>query len=140
MESNLCVKNNLSELQRLTEFIQIFGRDRQLSGKTIHNLVLCLEEIFSNIVHYAYDDAEDHHIWVYLVLDGDIVKLEVKDNGKPFNPTELPELRPKSFDELGIGGLGIQMVRGLSDTMAYQHENGHNILTITFGRDNCPTR
>ena len=137
MKTHFCVKNDLTELHRLNKFIQTVGADRHLSGKTIHDLLLCLEEIFSNIVQYAYNDIDEHQVRVCLILNRDAVQLVVKDDGKPFNPLEVPEVGPKSFDELEIGGFGIQMVRGLSNEVSYRHEDGLNILTMTFSGNDC---
>ena len=57
--------------------------------------------------------------------------LTVTDDGHPFNPLEAPE--PKTdlpIEDRPIGGLGIHLLRELSDGMTYERRNGRNQVTI----------
>ena len=56
--------------------------------------------------------------------------LLLADNGKAFDPTQADTV-PKDFEEMDTGGMGIAMVRQMTDTMLYQRRSGKNYLLLT---------
>lgn len=95
-----------------------------------HALHLCAEEIFANIAMHAAP-AE-----VTVTLEGDAAgqRLSFTDDGPPFDPTTAPPPPPATdFDDIGIGGRGLLLVRRFAGTMAYAREGDRNRLELTFG-------
>ena len=92
-------------------------------------LHVILDEICSNIVRHS--GASGFVVDIELFADPRSVKLTFIDDGKPYDPvshadpdTSLPaEKRP-------IGGLGIMMVRKMSDSMGYERSHDRNFLTV----------
>jgi len=125
------IKNNLSGLERLNLILAEFGERYHLPSKVLFNLNLALEEILTNIISYGYDDREEHEIIVRLSLEQGELTVEVEDDGRPFNPLEAlePDLN-KPLEERPVGGLGIHLVRKLMDELAYQRQEGRNLLLI----------
>jgi len=122
-------KNNLSELEKLNLVLAEFGERYHLPSKVLFNLNLALEEILTNIISYGYDDREEHEIIVRLSLEQGELTAEVEDDGLPFNPLEAPEPDlNKPLEERPVGGLGIHLVRKLMDELAYQRQEGRNLL------------
>jgi anti-sigma regulatory factor (Ser/Thr protein kinase) len=92
---------------------------------------LALDEILTNIISYAYDDAKEHIIVIRLSLDQEKWTVEVEDDGRPFNPLNAPEPDTKQLlGERPIGGLGIYLVRKLIDELEYRRQNDRNILVM----------
>ena len=92
-------------------------------------LSLMLEELLVNVARYAYPtDAEDPFVDVRIRIDKDegIAEVALTDAGIPFDPFEgpLPE-RPIDI-RIEIGGLGIVLVRKLSDGYDYRREDAMN--------------
>jgi len=57
--------------------------------------------------------------------------VEVEDDGRQFNPLELPEPDlEKKLEERPIGGLGIHLVRNLMDELEYRRTHNKNILIM----------
>jgi anti-sigma regulatory factor (Ser/Thr protein kinase) len=55
----------------------------------------------------------------------------VTDDGHPFNPLELPEPNTHlPVEDRPIGGLGIHLLKKMSDRMAYARTDGKNRLTL----------
>ncbi len=100
--------------------------------KALFQLHLSLEELFSNIINYAYDNNEGVVDISYEILDDKkYVRIIIKDKGKAFNPLEIDD--PKltgSANERQIGGLGIYIVKKSVDDIKYQRLNDENILEI----------
>jgi anti-sigma regulatory factor (Ser/Thr protein kinase) len=128
----LQLKNDLVELERLGESVARFGSRCAWPIGVAQELELALDEVVTNIISYAYEDAGKHEICVRLVADAEIVTVEVEDDGRPFDPTTAPAaVTGGSIEERPIGGLGWHLVRSVTDGLAYRRAEGRNILTLT---------
>jgi serine phosphatase RsbU (regulator of sigma subunit)/anti-sigma regulatory factor (Ser/Thr protein kinase) len=130
-ELKITLKNELSELARLHQALTEFGQCHGLAPKVVHDLMLALEEILTNIIAHGYTDDREHEITVHLSAQPGEVRVEVEDDGQPFNPLEAPEPdTAQSLEERAIGGLGIHLVRNLMDGLDYQRREGKNQLLM----------
>src|SRR5262249_28810174 len=92
---------------------------------------LTIEELVTNCIKYGYDDAEEHIIEVELKLSAGELVVTVTDDGHPFNPLELPEPDTNlPMEERLSGGLGIHLLRKMSDRMDYARADGKNRLIL----------
>jgi len=125
------LKNNLSEIERLSQIVTEFGGLNNLSPKVLFAVNLALEEILTNIISYGYEDNNEHVIVIRLSLKDEELVAEVEDDGRPFNPLEVPKpdiSRP--LEDRKIGGLGIHLVRNLMDGLEYRRYGGKNISVM----------
>ena len=89
-----------------------------------------------NIINYAYPDAGRREITLELNETPDGVSLVIRDDGKPFNPLDVPEPKlPKSLDEALIGGLGVHFIRRMMTRSHYRRADGFNVLSFEVRRD-----
>ena len=124
--------NRLSEIERLASELELFCDQEKLPVKTCLELNLILEEAVTNIISYAYNDSASHLISVSLQRRGDRVEIAIEDDGIGFNPLDAPTPRMSGdIDELEPGGLGIHLIRKLTDEAAYSREKGYNTLKLT---------
>jgi anti-sigma regulatory factor (Ser/Thr protein kinase) len=125
-----------SELRLLSEWFREFARKNGVSESRALDFELCLNELVTNIVHYAYADRGRHEIRVVLEHEGAEIRATLEDDGKPFNPMEkTPPPVPDSLGEAGIGGWGIPIVRALADRFSYERRDGRNRVTIASRSD-----
>lgn len=125
------VHNKLSELAAASLALTEFGRQHGLPDNVLHDLNLALGEILTNIISYGYTDSEEHEITVRLSVESGEMRVDVEDDGKPFNPLEAPEAdTTKPLEERVIGGLGVHLVRKLTDGLEYQRHEGKNLLVM----------
>jgi anti-sigma regulatory factor (Ser/Thr protein kinase) len=90
-----------------------------------------LEEIITNVISYGYKDGLGHEISVRLSWKDPNIKVEVEDDGRPFNPLEAPPPdMVKPLAERNVGGLGIHLVREMMDELEYRRESDKNILVL----------
>jgi len=66
-------------------------------------------------------------------LDGETVRLEIRDSAAPFDPLTAPA--PGEQAAAGGGGLGIEIIRRSMDRLAYLRENGENRVILERRRD-----
>jgi serine/threonine-protein kinase RsbW len=134
MESNKYsfeLKNDLSELEALCQHLKKFGQVNGLPEACITDVNICLDELFTNIVSYGFEDDLAHIIRFTMNLDNQVLTLSIEDEGIPFNPLEkkYPEV-PADLIDVRIGGLGIHIVRKLMDDIRYDRKQGTNKLTM----------
>ena len=127
----LTVDAKVENLETVTEFVDSFLEENDCPMKTEMQVNISIDEVFHNIVSYAYDE-KNGKIEIQ-IESGDPVKLVLifKDSGTPFNPLENadPDITLSS-DDREAGGLGIFMVKKLMDNVTYSYENGQNILKL----------
>ncbi len=102
----------------------------------ILRLDLCLNEALANVIAHGGDQALAYPVRLRLEFSGDAqphqASLTVRDNGAAFDATAAPlSARPLTLDETTPGGLGLLMMRKLSDALSYRREDGQNVLTFS---------
>lgn len=100
--------------------------------KAMMQIDVIIDEIFANIAMYAYAPGTGRAVFGISVDSGaKTVTLRFSDSGVPFNPLtrEDPDIR-LGPEEREAGGLGIFMVKKMTDDISYEYRNGRNILTV----------
>lgn len=97
----------------------------------ISDINICIEEIFVNIVSYAYRDTIGQ-VEMKLEITDDTFHMLFCDSGIPYNPLERANPDTTlSASERSIGGLGIFMVKEMMDSVTYEYKEKRNCLQIT---------
>lgn len=94
-------------------------------------LCLVAEEIFVNIVSYAFGENQPEEPCIrFLFAVSDHVRMRFEDGGVPYNPLlQVTTAEEYDADEM-TGGLGKLIAFGIADDMRYEYEKGKNILTL----------
>jgi anti-sigma regulatory factor (Ser/Thr protein kinase) len=128
----LQVPGAMEAIRPATEQAEAWLASHMVSFEAMYLVSLAIEELVSNCVKYGYVDSREHVIDILLCIDDRALRIEVIDDGNPFNPLEAP--RPDlslPIEERPIGGLGLHLLRELSDDVNYERKNGRNRLTLT---------
>ena len=125
------LKNDLSELEQLCKTCEEIGRSINISDKSIFEMNLALDELFTNIISYGFQDCLEHIINISITIEGDQLQMRIEDDGVPFNPLEskTPDFQC-GVEECKIGGLGIHLIGKLMDDIQYQRVADKNILVL----------
>ena len=130
-ELSLKVETSVAELERISDAVKAFGEQQNWSDNLIFKVTLVLEELGINIMNNGYDDGL-HDFEIVLTSEPDTLKVEVIDDGRPFDPLKdapIPDLE-SSLDDRPVGGLGIYLVRSMVDRMHYRRTGDQNRLTL----------
>ncbi|MCX6305436.1 MAG: SpoIIE family protein phosphatase [Bacteroidetes bacterium] len=130
----LTLLNQVSELDKLAARIEELSGTWNIPPKTGMEVNLVLEELFTNVVFYAFDDQHEHTIIIDFVLtDVHQLLIRLEDDGKPFNllETKVDDVIDKPLEERQIGGLGVHFVRKMMDSVEYRRDGDKNIVTLT---------
>jgi anti-sigma regulatory factor (Ser/Thr protein kinase) len=131
-QTRFMLSSSLSELERLHTTLEQLKSDWQLPDTFTLQLNLVLDELFTNVVSYGFDNEPDQSVDFSLIHRGDSVEVTICDHGKPFDPTaaDSPDLHVP-LDKKQTGGLGIFLARRYVDTLSYRRAEDKNILTLT---------
>lgn len=130
---SITILNDLGELQRVEEAIRDLGHEWSVPADCCSKLNLVVEELVHNIISYGYQDAGTHEIMIVFRKDGAVVFAEITDDAIPFNPVQFATADTKSgIEDRKVGGLGIHLVRNLTERFEYRRENNLNITTVTI--------
>ena len=130
-ELSLKVETRVAELERISAAVKAFGEQQNWPANLIFKVTLVLEELGINIMNNGYDDGL-HDFEIVLTSEPDTLKVEVIDDGRPFDPLNdapIPDLE-SSLDDRPVGGLGIYLVRSMVDRMHYRRTGDQNRLTL----------
>ena len=127
----LTVPAELEQLQNVQDFISGELEAFDCPMKAQFQIEVAVEEIFVNIVSYAYRPEVGEATVRCAVEEPLQVTIQFLDHGKPFDPLakEDADTSGEALEERE-GGLGILMVKKSMDDVRYDYENGKNILTI----------
>ena len=128
----LTIAATIENISTVTDFVNEQLEALDCPMKAQMQIDIAIDELFGNIVHYAYSpDIGDASVRVEVVEDPLAVVITFIDKGVPYDP--LAKADPNttlSAEEREIGGLGIYMVKKSMDDIAYEYKDGHNILKI----------
>lgn len=128
----LHVRSALDAIRPATEHAEAWLAEHRVSFEALYLASLAIEELVTNCIKYGYDDSKDHTIDVVLVVEEGALTIEVIDDGNPFNPLEAPSPNLSvAMEDRPIGGLGLHLLRELSDEMSYERRDGTNRLRLT---------
>ncbi len=126
----LATNASLKEISTIAEFITSSLTCSGVMEEIIFAIELAVDEITNNIMMYAYPAGEGT-MKIMIDVSGTDISIEIRDQGKEFNPLLFPPPDISSnSDERKIGGLGIHMVRSIMDKVNYERRDGQNILKL----------
>src|SRR2546422_414541 len=115
--------NQAEEAPRVAKRIDAFLQEKKVSDSIINKILLCVDELVTNIIGHAYNDKQEHAVQLECRVYEERIELELRDDGVPFDPTT--QTRPNtnlSLESRDIGGLGIHLVLTLMDKVEYHRE------------------
>lgn len=133
--NSIIVDANMDNHSRVISFVEDYLRRINAKEDVIYKVDIAVDEIYSNIVYYAYNE-EDLDKTCKICVDYDknenAVSVSFIDKGMPYNPlTKEDPNTSASIEDRKIGGLGIFMVKKSMDKLDYKYENNENHFTIT---------
>ncbi len=136
MEQRIEVPAISESIANLMSFSSEVECDLPLSDEQKYLLRLVIEEIATNIIKYGYDSDNHGVIQVACLCIDNVLRVTIRDHGRPFDPHDTPP--PDLDSDLAsrpVGGLGIFLVRELSDHLIYHHDasSGWNELVVIKG-------
>lgn len=133
MLASLAVQARTDGLHLIREQVMAAATASGAAPAVLQRLDLVLEEAVLNSAIHGYGGAGGPLEIALFSHGGGCLELTLTDSGIPFDPAAapLPDLSA-SVDDRPVGGLGVHLIRTMSDRIAYCRENGTNRLTLFF--------
>lgn len=128
----LTVEATKENIPQVTAFVDQQLEDIGCPMKAAMQIDIAIDELFSNIAHYAYRSGTGPAtVRVETVEKPMAVIITFLDHGVPYDPLkkEDPDIS-LSAEEREAGGLGIYLVKKSMDELDYEYRDGQNILRI----------
>jgi serine/threonine-protein kinase RsbW len=103
-------------------------RPLAVEPEVIADMKLALTEACSNSIRHAYEDGRAGAVEIRYELAVDRLAVEVSDDGEGFDP-EILRVEPGELDE---GGLGIAIIRALTDDLSIGPRSGGTGSCLRF--------
>ncbi|MDR2856105.1 MAG: ATP-binding protein [Methanomicrobiales archaeon] len=123
----LFIEAKLENIETVLNFVN--ARIENCPPRIKTQIGIVVDEILSNISHYAYHPAVGFVV-VRISLDSEIT-IEFEDSGIAYDPISAkdPDIT-LSAEERDIGGLGLFMVKNLMDSVEYRRDGDYNVFTV----------
>ena len=132
LQKILIVKAQREEWVNVSDFLEMQLKKCSCSFGIQTQILIAMEEVFVNIVSYAYEDNDGEvEIKTELSLDN-YFNIEFWDSGIPYNPLERenPDIT-LSAEERNVGGLGIFIAKEIMDDVRYVYKDGKNCFMLS---------
>ncbi len=128
----ITLTNSMSEIEKLPDVTMRLAQRFGFDDACRNRLNLILEEALVNVIDYAYPEGESGEIELRILHDATgRITFRISDSGTPFDPTLAGNADIHAdIEERSIGGLGIFLIKNLSDNVSYNRIDGRNVLTI----------
>ncbi|MDW5441222.1 ATP-binding protein [Polaromonas sp. SM01] len=132
-------KAELAKLPALLALMAAICQREQIDASSCHDLQLIVEEACVNVMHHAYPAGQAGPLSlevrvVHQAHQGGPrrIVLTLEDQGRPFDPLLVaPVDASAAVEARALGGLGVHLIRQLSDRQHYQrHPSRGNVLSV----------
>jgi len=130
---SLTIKNNLTEISKIVNAIDLLSNKWSFPVKLSNHLNLAIEELFANIVFYAFDDSKEQTIYIEFLKNDKTLTIKIIDTGRPFDilKSKLEVDVNAAIENRKVGGLGIHLVKTFIDSIDYERRDGRNVVKLT---------
>jgi serine/threonine-protein kinase RsbW len=124
----IVVPSDTAYLAEVDEFIEGKLIAAGVSGSLTADLAISITEIVNNAIIHGNKNDPNKTVSVVLKFDSDDVEVNIRDEGKGFNPDAVPNPIDES-NLLNQVGRGIFIVRSLMDSVDFQFgEKGTEVI------------
>lgn len=139
MEREIIISNSLSEIAKITQFIEELSLSLQLSSCVTMSINLAIEEAVINIINHAYPTNEKGEIVLRVKAGTQVLTFLIIDDGISFDPiqTENSDVA-MSLEQRLTEGLRFCLIRRTMDEVSYHTIGTLNHLTLMKKIDVLP--
>jgi serine/threonine-protein kinase RsbW len=129
--SVLRIEADVADLAHVRQFVRDFATRAGADPLATSDLVQAVDESVTNSIVHGYRGAPGS-IEVEVDRDRTSLVVRLRDQAPPFDPTSVPPPDINApLEKQRLGGLGIVLVREMTDAISYRHTTSGNELTLT---------
>ena len=120
-----------TSLPEISDFVAKAAQDAGLDSKGVYAVRLAVDEACTNIIEHGYGGEGHGKIECSCAFDANALTIELRDWGKTFDPSQVPE---PDFDvpleDLEPRGAGLFFMRKMMDDVRFKFQKGSGNLLI----------
>jgi serine/threonine-protein kinase RsbW len=130
---NLSTTSETKNLALVRDFISTAAKNVGFDDIAINNIIIAVDEAFTNVIKHAYKYSPNNPIDVSITLDNNKFNVIIKDKGTCFDPNSIPPPDMKEyFKQYKVGGLGMHLMKNLMDEIIYDcRQNEYNQVILS---------
>lgn len=106
-------------LPEIEDFIQALLKEQNMDDEQINAVVLSVAEAASNAILHGNKNDKNKKVFILMEIDDDKVIIKIKDEGKGFDPSKVPDPTiPENI--LKDSGRGIHIMNTFLDKLTYK--------------------
>jgi serine/threonine-protein kinase RsbW len=122
---------DVSQLASVRDFVRKRALSLGADRDAMNDMVQAVDESVTNAIVHGYRDSKGFVEVALEERDRSLV-ARVRDEAPAFDPTTIPSPDMSlPLEQRPLHGLGIHLIRELTDSMSYKHNGKANELTLT---------
>ena len=127
METTIRIESKLSNLGIVENAIDTITRDAGINKENYGKILVSVMEAVNNAIVHGNKYNEKKFVNIYILLENNLLKVTVEDQGKGFKPSEVPD--PTEPDNLeNVNGRGVFLMKNLADELEFNKAGNKVIL------------
>ena len=125
------IESTPNNLITVEEFVNYFSVELGLDQEKINGLLLAVTEATTNAIIHGNKNNKLKMVRIYVFVDGVNMTIKIKDEGKGFDPSIVPD--PTDAENLlKDSGRGLYLMKVYMDGLTYNHtpEGTETILSL----------
>lgn len=125
------IESTPNNLITVEEFVNYFSVELGLDREKINGLLLAVTEATTNAIIHGNKNNKLKMVRIYVFVEGSKVTIKIKDEGKGFDPSIIPDpTDPENL--LKDSGRGLYLMRVYMDGLTYNQtaEGTETILSL----------
>jgi serine/threonine-protein kinase RsbW len=125
------IESTPNNLITVEEFVNYFAVELGLDREKINGLLLAVTEATTNAIIHGNKNNKLKMVRIYVFVEGSNVTIKIKDEGKGFDPSIIPDpTDPENL--LKDSGRGLYLMRVYMDGLTYNQtpEGTETILSL----------
>jgi serine/threonine-protein kinase RsbW len=124
------VQNNVLGIVNGCDNLRDFLESREVPIKDLFDLSAILEEMLSYVLSNEFPERNNREILIGAKIEKGAICLELRYEGKGYNPLEAPQLDlTKPLEEITLDGMDIHLLRHWTDRLDYRRDGSQCIFT-----------
>ncbi|HVP95964.1 ATP-binding protein [Methanoregula sp.] len=133
--NEILIPARLDAVPGLSLEIERFMHEAGFSDSQVLDMQLAIEESVTNSIRHGYR-GHSGQITIHCEIVPENMTVIITDDAPAFDPLVMPDPDvTSSLEERKAGGLGIYLIRRVTDAVTYRYDQGKNILTLIKKRE-----
>ncbi len=124
------VPYSLTDVSTVLRQIEKFLEDMRIDKHTTFNLILCLEELMTNIAKHSTGHIVHRSFDVHVFVKDQHVRVALKDGGRPFDPVSAGRAANTDPVDGDPSNLGLRIAANILSDISYKYMYGLNMVLI----------